>query len=454
MPYEVQKPSETEVSVTIRLSSAALRSARESKLRDYAERARVPGFRPGKVPRKILEKKLGASLDSEVRSALVEQEFRAAVEEHELFLLRSPQVEEKDFQSAEDGGVTVSVTLEVLPNFPLGDYKGLEVSVPAVTVGDEDVDRQIEDLRKRNVYSEEIEGPVEAGDFVETTPTYQFLDGTTYTPGEPIHVVTETGHVGTTQNDAAKDAFLGAKVGEQRKITLELDANFPEDEHRGKTAVVQCPISKILRARIPEIDEAFLQKFGVEDEAGLRAMVKDRMAEFAGRQREQMIEELCVERLLATHEFPLPKTFLDAMKDDERARIRADLGQRGANAEQIETHLLEIEGRLGEEVERRTRAEILLDRVADTEKVRVEQEELSRAVVGMAMNMGVEPQALFDRLVESRQVGSVVSGLRRTKARRLLREHAVTADEKGAGSAEGGGPPTEGPAPSAEQENS
>ena len=481
MSYEVESPSETAATVTIRLSKGELQRERTAELQKLAQRVRIPGFRPGKVPARILEKKYGEALDADVRSKLVEREYQQAVRAKDLHPLRAPQLDEKDFLEVEGGDLEVKLELELVPRFELGNYRGLDVTAPEVQVEDADLDRQIEMLLRQHASSAEVGGPAESGDFLRVNAAYLFLDGSQYIPDEPVIVETGQGHLGEYPCPEVKETFLGAAAGDERKLSFVIPDQFPAEEHRGKTATVQCTVSAVLRDEVPELTEEFIKQLGHEGGVeAFRDSVRERMTEHLSQQRDRHIEELCVERLLAQHPFPLPDAWLKSLQAGERDRMRANLRAGGMEDGQIETHLLEVEGRMSEEVERRAREEILLDRIVEAEDLRVTEEELSHAVVEMAMRSGMEPQAFFDRLVESGQVPALGQSLKRGKARRFLRESIGGSDEKeqagDSGAASAGGAsearaddrgeesqaaadgdsqePRGEPSPSAEQENS
>ena len=197
-----------------------------------------------------------------------------------------------------------------------------------------------------------------------------------------------------------------------------------------KTAVVDCTVRQVHRVVQPDLESPeFLEKFGIESFAALRDRVRENMQGQLERQRERMLESLCMDQILESHPFPIPAAHLERAMEAERERTRNQLMERNMPPEEVERNLLEVEGRLREQTERRVRESILLDRIAEAEDVKLEQEDVERHFASMSQVLRVPPQQLFDQLNENGTLQGVLEGLRRDKTRGFLRESAVAADE-------------------------
>lgn len=431
MTHAVSTSSETEATVTIEVPAQTLGKAVEDELRSLAHRVKLPGFRPGKVPQALLRKKYGAAVEAEIRQKLVEHEFREALAESRLRPLAPPALEPSQMEPKEDGAIRVELKLEVVPEFELRGYRDLQVTVPPVELSEADVDREIEGLRREQGTMEVVEGEgAKDGDYVVGDLQYQFLDGTSLPVLENRLIETATGNIDGVRSEAAIGKFLGAGPGSKVKITLRLPDEFPIEEHRGKTAVLDIAVKDVRRVTLPEVSAPpFLAAFEVDSVEALRRRVRERLAAQLDHRRAKLQEDLCVDQVLERHPFVLPATYLQRAIDSERERLRKHLTERSVAPAEIEKQLLEVDGRLRQQTERRLRAQILLDRIADAEQVEVTQEDIERHFYGMSLALQIPAQKLFDHMSESGALRTVLQELRRDKVRRFLREGRPDADE-------------------------
>ena len=430
MAHEVQVLSDTEVEVTLRVTGAQLDAAIQADLQEISKQVRIPGFRPGKVPKQVLLKRYGESVEKEARQRLVEETLREALREHELQPIKGPELDVATMIADADGTLETTLKLDVLPKVELREYKGLSADVPMPEVKPEDVDRELEGMRQQAAHPHDVEGAAEEGDFVQADVEYNFLDGTSLPPEPDQWIDTRSGAIGGMPCEAAVGKFQGSEVGSVVQLSVEIQAPHPSEERHGSQAVAHCTVKAIKRLHVPEKDDPeFLGHLGAESVVDLEQKMMERMRAHAAQQRDRMIEQACLDHLLEIHEFPIPQSYLNEVAEGERERIRNDLRQRETPPEQIETQLLEAEGRVIEGTARRVKSEIILDRIVSLENLQAEEEDLQRHFMAMSQALQIPPQELFDRMQENGSLPGVVAQILRDKARRFLREHAATADQ-------------------------
>ncbi len=430
MAFEVETRSETQAKVTIRLSGEAVAAALAHELEHLQGRARVPGFRPGKVPRGLLEKRFGDSLVRDIRRRLVADAFQEGITQQKLHPVDLPELKEEDLAPKQDGSVAVDLELEVIPHVEPTGFEKVAVTPPPFELKEEDVDRELEGLRRQAAQADPIDdGLTASGDVVIADLTLQFLDGSSLPKFENRIVDTGAGLVDGVACEEAKTKFLGCRRGDVVQVPLKLPDPFPSEEHRGKTAVTACTVKDLRRVVLPELSSPeFHAKVGAKDLDDLRAKMRERLKQMLRSEQNRAIEELCVDALIERHPFALPAGFLKRSLDAERERMREELTSRGAAQEQVERHLLEVEGRLRADVERRLRESHLLDRVADKLETSVSALELEQQFGLMARAWQVEPSTLIEQFREKGLVPRVVQDIRRAKVRRQLREAATTSE--------------------------
>jgi trigger factor len=320
----------------------------------------------------------------------------------------------------------MELDLEVVPHFEVKGYDRFTVTPPAIELKDDDVDRELEGLRRQSATTETIaDGLTANGDVVIADLVFQFLDGSTLPKFENRIIDTGAGLVDGVKCEAAIGKFAGSKRGDVVKITLQLPAEFPIEEHRGKTAVIDCIVKDVQRIVLPDLDSpAFHERIGVKDLAELKDKVRERLHAMLQQQQDRAVEELCVDQLLERHPFTVPPGFLQRACESERDRLRHDLVQKGVAAVDADRQVLEQEGRMRQSVERRIRAAIVLDRIAEKEQTQVAVEELEQQITYMARSWNVEPQRLLEHFQSQGTIPRIVDDIRRAKVRQQLRAAA------------------------------
>src|ERR1700756_926219 len=204
--------------------------ATERVAKEIARVAKVPGFRPGKAPVSLIKRRYADDIKGEVLQSLVPEKVEKAVAEQKLSPVSQPQVDKLDFNEGQP--LKFRAVFEVLPDFELGKYKGLEIEMPQMDVTDEDVDKALEETRERAAAFAPVEGrAVENGDFVQLK-----LVGTPDGGGDPIQADSVLCHVGAEETmQPFNENLLGANVGDRKTFDVDYPADYPDAKLAGKT---------------------------------------------------------------------------------------------------------------------------------------------------------------------------------------------------------------------------
>jgi trigger factor len=432
MSFEVETPTETQARVRLRVPADAIEAALNEEVGELRTRARVPGFRPGKVPKQLLQKRLGDSLVKDVRRRLVNDEFKQAVVERKLHPVDAPQLDDEKLLPKEDGTIAVELELDVIPHVEPTGYDRFDVTPPPMQIGEADVARELEGLRRQLATVDVVaDGVAAAGDVVVADLSLSFLDGTKLENRLENRVVdTGAGLVDGLPCEEAKTKFVGCRRGDAVRVSLKLPDDFPDESRRGMTAVTDCEVKDVRRYALADLASPQLhEKLGVKSEPELRERVTERLRQFQKAQQDHAVEELCLDQLLERNRVVLPPAFVQRHLEGERERVRRDLAARGAQPAAIEQQLLEHEGRMRSDVERHLRVQFLLDRLAEKFETAVSVEELEQQFVQMARASQADPQKLFDWFQQQGMVPRVVEDVRRAKVRRQLREAATPVED-------------------------
>jgi trigger factor len=424
----VEHLSPTRVKINVEVSFDELKPDFDRAYKKIAQQVRIPGFRPGKAPARILEQRLGrgAVLD-EVVSEAVPAKYVEFVTSGEVHPLGRPEIE---VTKIEDGDHLVfTAEVDVRPEIEMPAFGELAVSVDDAEVTDAEVSEQLDGLRSRFGTLTGVDRPAQQDDFVA-------LDLSATVDGEEVEELATTGlsyQIGSGQLiEGIDDALVGASSGEERIFTTTLVAG----PHAGQQAEVTAKIQAVKERELPVADDEFAQlasEFDTIDE--LCADLRDRLGRVKAMQQGAQARDEVLKALLAITEVPLPESVVDAelkarkhdalqaFEHDEQ-RLGQWLERQGHTAEEFETDL-----RNG--AQETVKARLLLDAIADAEKLSVTNDELSERIVYQAQRHGISPNEYAQRAQEAGELGAMYADVRRGKALVTVVRQATVTDATG-----------------------
>src|SRR6202050_4655241 len=239
-----------------------VKKATDKIARDLGKVARIPGFRPGKAPVGLIHRRFAQEIRAEALDSLVPEVLSKALQEQKMIPVSRPEVDQVDFVA--DGPVKFRATFEVLPDFELGKYEGLEVDVDGIQVGDEEVNKWVEELRERAATFAPVEGrAVQDGDYVQVK-----LKGTPVGEegGEPIEAESVLAHVGGEETlPTFNENLRGANVGETKTFDSKYREGYPDPKLKGKTYSYTAEILGIKEKKLPELNDDFAKEVAGEE---------------------------------------------------------------------------------------------------------------------------------------------------------------------------------------------
>ncbi|WP_055400134.1 MULTISPECIES: trigger factor [unclassified Mycobacterium] len=428
MKSTVEQLSPTRVRINVEVPFAELEPDFQRAYRELAKQVRLPGFRPGKAPAKLLEARFGreALLDQVVNEALPAR-YGQAVVESEVQPLGQPEIEVTKKEYGEELAFTAEV--DVRPKIELPDLSSLKISVDPIEVSDEDVDAELESLRARFGTLTGVDRPVATGDFVS-------IDLAATIDGEEVPGASAEGlshEVGSGRLIAGlDDALVGLSVDESREFTAKLAAG----EHAGQDAQVTVTVKSIKQRELPEPDDEFAQlasEFDTIDE--LRSNLRDQVERLKRAQQADEIRNAALDTLLEQVDVPLPEAIVQAQYDStihgalhgldhDDAKLDEALAGQGKTREEFET---ETRSAAESDVKR----QLLLDALADELQVQVGQDDLTERLVMTSRQYGIEPQQLLGYLQENNQLPAMFADVRRGLAIAEVVRAATVTDSDG-----------------------
>jgi trigger factor len=306
MQVSVEKTSELSRKMTVNVPEAMVQEKMAERLKTLAREVKIHGFRPGKVPQQVVQKMYGDKVRDEITGDLIQSTYYQALQSESLRPAGYPHIEHTD--DAE--GFAYTAVFEVYPEIVLEGLEQLEVTRPIATVGDVDVDNIIEKLREQKKEWTVVERAAQEHDQV-TLNFSGVSEGTNFTNGKVENFLVVCG--AKKMIPGFEDQLIGLEVGANKTFELTFPEEYGNAELAGKTAEFDIEVIKIESASLPEIDEAFIQAYGVEDGTvdAFRADVKDNL----GRELKQVLrgklKNAVMDALYAKFQIAVPNSLID-----------------------------------------------------------------------------------------------------------------------------------------------
>ncbi|MGH8047155.1 MAG: trigger factor, partial [Chthoniobacterales bacterium] len=400
---------------TLRVELEPERVEREWKAvaSQFQKNARLPGYRPGKAPQSLIEKKFSADIRQELTNKLLREAMNEAIEEKKLNVLTVSKVE--DVEIGSDKTMHFTATVVTAPEFELPDYKNIEVEVAKRAVTDEDVENTLRSIAEQHADFQTIEGrALEMGDFAVLTYAAT-LDGAPLAEavencppllaGKPnwwIRLAPETLAPGFSE------ALVGLNVGETREFTIEIPENFPFEPVRGKKLAYTTTLHEIRTRTLPPLDDALATKL---DPGKTIAEVRERLREELGKQADNEFEtgkrNAAMQKLHAQFQCELPAHLVNnEMTGIVREIVQENQG-RGVTDDELKSHEGEIIGAAKQSATERVRSMFLLMRIAEKENLKVTEQDIAFHVTQLAARYQIPVQKFVKDLQKRNAFGQI-----------------------------------------------
>jgi trigger factor len=397
----------------LRIEVAAERVAgvRAEIIQELRRVANVPGFRPGKAPEPMVEKRYAKEIEDEVRKRVVPDAYREAVVEQKLRVVGYPQIE--SVENFPGRPMTYVALVDTAPEFELPDYKGIPVKKPDAAVGEESVRRALEGLRDQQADFVDVTGRgTQNGDFA-------VIDYSGVVDGKPVaELAGEARTLGENKGFwvlVGPDSFLpgfceqllGARVGEKRQVLVDFPVEFPERPLAGRKATYFVTVTGIKEKKLPELNDEFAKKLGMESVAKLEEEVRNGLVGEAESRAQSEMRRQVVEYLLGRVQFELPESLVAQETRSIIYEVVRENSLRGVTKEQLEEKKDEIFGHATRSARERLRSSFILEAIAEAEKIKVEPAEIEERIARMAEGYRVTPERLKAQLTERGGLGEL-----------------------------------------------
>jgi trigger factor len=432
----VEPVEPTKVKINVVVDPDELGPAIERTARRLGREVKVPGFRKGKVPRQVLEARIGRDtlIAEAIEHEAVPEFYARALDEHGVEPLSRAKVDPPDYQDGQP--LEFSATVEVKPEIELPSYRGIEVEQPTVEVTDEQVDSQIDQLRERFAQLEVIGRPLAEGDYAQ-------IDIRATRHSEEIPDLTRTDYLYEVGSKTVVPELDQQLEGSRKGDILRFNATLPEaagPELGGQELTFTVLVKEAKAKILPKLDDDFAQEaseFDTLDE--LRAHLRERLEESAEAHNRSELETRVLTAFLDRVDVPLPESMVDDELQYRASRFVQQLNMMGIGLDQYlqgaETTQEQIEADLRAQAERAVKAQLVLEAVAAAEGMEASDEEVEAEIQRQAQRIGRDPEDVRKALGQGR-AGVIRGDILRTKALAFLVEHADVRASEGEAASE------------------
>ncbi|MEM8885809.1 MAG: trigger factor [Planctomycetota bacterium] len=428
MAFSVEPAGPCRKKVSVSIPSELVTEEFDKTYKNLIKSVPLQGFRPGKAPRRLVEKRYGDQVQLEVKQTLLDSAYERALKDNDLDPIAAPQIDNvAELEVKPSEAVSFEFTVTVKPEFELPDIKAIEVSVKPATVTDEQIDEQVRDLQRRRATHRPSEDPIAEGDFV-TLDAKGTADGEEIFHSEDLVYEVGTKFLGGLVTDDLDASLSGKEAGAEVTGNAYASPHEPNHPLAGMAVEVSAKVVDVKRPELPEVDEEFAKAFDFDSVEELRETVSKDVQSRLERERDKEIENLALEQLIEKSEFELPEDLIAQETDELAARAAYALQQEGKSEEEIAQKVAEMKAARAEESAAELRRFFVLDKIVDKERVLVTETEVKSAVSMIAAYNQKQPEEMYAELRDSGRLGTLRNQLRETKAREKLRKKVTVKD--------------------------
>jgi trigger factor len=431
---ELSDVSPTRKEIKIEIEPAAIRQAYDQVSDRYAKQASVPGFRPGHAPRAVVRNRFKSEIRAEVLKQLIPDAVNQAIDQHELNAIREPDVELENAAGLEKFGeepISVKVNVEVLPKVEVQNYKGLEVAHRLRPITDANVEEMFDAFRETSAAMQPVEDRASAaGDTVTVNLMGKFLDNPGQEDLKADDVEVELGGRGVQEEFT--ENLTGVKADDERSFIVSYPEDFKSEDLAGKRVEYTAKVTAVRVKELPEIDDEWARSLGEEFDsvATLRTKIREDLEKRAAQESDHRLRADLMAKLLDQNQFEVPQTLIDQQTSRRLESVVRDMIGRGVDPRNQQLNWEAAREELKAQAEADVRSTLLLERIADEEKIEVSNEDIDAEIEAIALSSQQPVEQVRGVLTKDGGERSIAHRLRNRKALDLLVETAKVAKEE------------------------
>lgn len=384
----------------------------------FRQRARLPGFRPGKAPLSMIQSRFKGEIRNEIIELLVPQAFRERVTKEELKVVGTPDISELRFEPGEP--IRFKAEFEIAPEFDLGEYRGLPVKYEEPTVTDEEVDKRLESMRESKAdYINLDPRPIETNDYVLVH--LKSLEGL----AEPIDQDVQIQVAGEDTLPEFSEALTGAGPDEVKEVAVTYPEDYGQTRLAGKTVRFQLTPKFVRKKELPALDDEFARDLGdYQNLSELRDAVHKSIFHEKQYVAQQAGKEELIDKLVQTNEFPVPEAYVDRQIENQVRMQLSDLAGHGVDPGDVKLDWAKVKEKQRDKAVRNVRASLLLEKIGERESISATKDEVDREIQRIARQEREAVPVTRARLEKEGAIGRIAGHIQTEKTLQFLFDQA------------------------------
>jgi len=374
MQVSVETTNGLERRMTVEIPREKINNEIQTRLKSLAGSAKMPGFRPGKVPFNVIQKRYGGQVHKEVLGEMMQNSFYEAVSQEKLRPAGMPHIEPKN-EADESKDVAFIATFEVYPEIELGSMDQIQIEKPVFEIADADIDKMVDTIRKQRVVWQAVERPAKTGDRV-TIDFEGKIEGEAFEGGSGKAMPVELGS--GRMIAGFEEQLEGVSLNDEKILSMDFPAEYHKKELAGKPVTFDVKVVNIEEPALPELDEEFIKSMGVNDGSveTFRNQVKANMLREAEQNVSSTVKQQVLDQLLKTASFDIPKVLIDSEIHGLMQQQQQQMGEQAAK--ELEPTIFE------EQARRRVALGLILSEIVKQNDIKVEPAKVRNIIDGIA----------------------------------------------------------------------
>jgi trigger factor len=400
----------------------------QTKFKEMMPEVQTPGFRPGKAPRKLIEKQFYKDVTDQLKGELLLQSLEQLADDYKLNPISQPQIDPFKVDMPKDGALTYEFDVEVAPEFELPNYKNLKIKRPTKAFTEADIKDAQDKFLNRFATTEDKDEPADMGDIVVADVTVK--DGETQlSTFDDLQLRVDPQLI--FKDGIAKDFgknLIGSKPGDVRSSKVELSNALAADELRGKTVDGTFTIKEVKKVVMPELSEAFYNELGVEDEAGLKEKIKDALERQLQYEQRTAARSQVLEILAGSATWDLPQDLLRRQAQKTLNRRVIEMRGAGFSEQEIRNQLALLQQDAMANTARGLKEYFVLQKISEVEKIDVEDDDITEEIENMAEASDESPRKVRARIERENMMEALMTQVLERKTLEFVLESAEYED--------------------------
>ena len=403
MKTDVRDINPTRKTISITVSSEEVSEQEAKIINDFQRKAKISGFRPGKAPEKLVRQRFAKDIQQELKQRVVSQAHQEGVANAEFEVFTIVELDEGEVKGGQ--GATITFTVDVIPEFEVPVYEGLKVTNTPTEASDEEVAKMLDQILGQRAEFNVAEKAAEKGDYVQCA--YEGKIGSEIVadlvPANPMfgsqtNTWEEAGNEDAPGVRAIVDGLVGMRAGETKEVTMEFPEDFKPEALAGKTVVYSVEAKEVREKVMPEMNGAFFESMQVKDESELRSKISENIENQKKQQNANGERQQITEELVKSVDFPIPESGVESETEAVLRDFMQRNMQQGVSAEEFEKHKESLHEGASKAAHDRFKSRLILTKIAEKEKIKVENEDFSRMIIMEAQQAGQNPDKLVKEL--------------------------------------------------------